>query len=233
MPVSKPEQRTIEKVVAAATPDQRRVLRSEAEIALTQINQRLAKRMLFQRETEAAKRAIEVLVRMEATESGGGWWFRLKRRFQLTQRFLVERPAPTPAYVIKQEVTKDAVQLMKLTDVALTKYLSMSADTLMDELTRDFPSDCYGFDLDAVTFVYPNMSDFYFTVSENTGSKSLCVTGRRRYAGFTLFVPDHGQWHCYAQEGLLQAATSAKALAQFMEKKFGIRDMSNTLANAA
>lgn len=233
MPVSKPEQQIIEKVVAAATPDQRRLLRSEAQIALTQINQRMAKRMLFHRESEAAKRAIEVLVRMEAIETEKGWWFRLRRRFQLTQKYLVDRPAPTPLYVTKQEVTKDAVRLMKLTDVALTKYLSMSADTLMDALTQDFPSDCFGFDLDAVTFVYPNMSDFYFTVSENTGSKSLCVTGRRRYAGFTLFVPDRGQWHCYAQEGLAQAATSASVLAQFMEKKFGIRDMSSTLANAA
>lgn len=232
MTVSIAEQHKIEKVVAAASPDQRIVMRSEAEIALTQINQRMARRILFHEENEAAKRAIEVLVRMDAFEAGKGWWFRFKRRFQLTQKYLVDT-VPTPLSAIRSEVGLDAVKLMKLTDVALTKYLPMPEDALMATLPQDFPSDCYGLDLDAVTFVYPNMSDFYFTLSENTGSKSLCVTGRRRYAGFTLFAPDHGHWHCYAQEGIAQAATSAKTLAELIEKKFGIRDMSNALSNAA
>ena len=232
MTVSISEQQTIENVVAAASPDQRRVMRAEAEIALTQINQRLAERMLFLEENQAAKRAIEVLVRMDAVEAGKGWWFRFKRRFQLNQKYLVE-PAPTPLSAIYEKVNSDAVKLMRLTDVALTKYLPMPEHALMAVLPEDFPSDCYGLDLDAVTFVYPNMSDFYFTLSENTGSKSLCITGRRHYAGFTLFVPDRGHWHCYAQEGIAHAATSARALAQFIEKKFGIRDMSAALANAA
>jgi len=103
----------------------------------------------------------------------------------------------------------------------------MSESDLKAALPLDFPSGHYGFHLDAANFVFPNLSDFYFTVSENSGSKSLCVTGRSRYAGFTLFVPVRGHWHCLATERMAAPHPSgAKALAQLLEKKFGIRNLS-------
>jgi hypothetical protein len=227
---SNAEQQTIEKMVAAASPDQRNVMRSEAETALTQINKRMGQRLLFHEENKAAERAIELLVRVEAIEKGKGWWFRSKRRLQIRQMYL-GGAAPKPfSAIVKNEVNDDAVKLMRLTDLAVTKYLSMSDEELMAVLPLDFPSEHYGFDLDAVTFVFPDMSDFYVTLSENTGSKSLCVTGRRRYAGFTLFVPNDGYWHCSAREGITHSATGgAKSLAQLLEKKFGIRDISSAL----
>jgi len=230
MPLSNAEQQTIEKIVAAASPDQRNVMRSEAKTALTQLNKRMAQRLLFLEENKVAETAIELLVRMEAVEKERGWRFRFKRRHQLKQIYL-GGAAPKPfSAIVKTEVNDDAAELMTLTDLALTKYLLLSEDELMAALQLDFPSGHYGFDLDALTFVFPNMSDFYFTLSENTGSKSLCVTGRRKYAGFTLFVPDRGYWHCSAWEGIAHSETGgAKALAQLIEKKFGIRDISNTV----
>lgn len=224
---SKVEQRTIEKMVAAATPDQRKAMRSEAEAALIQVNSRTAQRLLFHEEKQAAERAIELLACMDAIEKGKGWWFRFKRRIQLTQRCLGEAPRPS---CVKSETNDDAIKLMTLTDVALTKYLSMSEGDLKAALPLDFPSGHYGFDLDAATFVFPNLSDFYFTISENSGSKSLCITGRSRYAGFTLFVPLRGHWHCLATERNGRSAPSGgKALAQLLEKKFGIRNLSADL----
>lgn len=219
---------TIDRIVGAAGLDQRIVMRSEAEAALTQIKMRKSQRILFQEEQAVAQSAIELLVRMDAIERGKGWWFRFKRRLQLTERYL-GASVPQQSTAIENEVHNDAIQLMKLTHFALTKYLAMPAERLRSALLEDFAEDSYSFDFDAVTFVFPNLSDFYFTLSENTGSKSLCVTGRRRYVGFTLFAPDRGHWHCYAQDGMARAATSPRALAQRIEKKFGIRDMSSVL----
>ncbi len=123
-----------------------------------------------------------------------------------------------------------AVKLLRLTDVALTKYMPMSENELLSALPEDFPDDYYSLDLDAVTFVFPDMPDFYFTLSENGGAKSLCVIGRRRYAGFTLFVPARGHWHCSATEGSARHDEgAAQALAQMLAQKFGIRDISRGL----
>ena len=221
---SKVEQRTIEKMVAAATPDQRKAMRSEAEAALIQVNSRPAQRLLFHEEKQIAERAIELLVCMDAIEKGKGWWYRFKRRIQLTQSYLGETPRLSD---VKSGANDDAIRLMGLTDVVLTRYLSMSESDLKAALSSDFPSGNYGFDLDAATFVFPKLSEFYFTISENCGSKSLCITGRRQYGGFTLFVPARGYWHCVAIERTSRSEPSeAKALAQLLEKKFGIRNLS-------
>lgn len=221
------EQQTIEKLVAAASPTQREVLRADAEAALTQINRRMAQRLLYHDEIKAAKRAIELLVCVEAIDHGKGWWFRTKRRAQLTQMYL-EEALPLP--LLADDTDDTAVKLMTLTDVALTKYMPMSEDELLAALPQDFPPDHYSLDLDAVTFVFPDMPDFYFTVSENEGSKSLCIIGRKQYAGFTLFVPARGHWHCSAtQRASGYQDGGAQALAEMLEEKFGIRDISRGL----
>jgi hypothetical protein len=229
MPLSFAEQQTIEKIAAAANPDQRNALRLQAEAALTQISKRRARRLLFLEENQAAERAIELLVRTEAVGESKGWWFRLKRRLQLKHIYLDVTPKPFGPSV-ETEVDEDALKLMTLIDVALTRYLPMSEDELMAALPADFTPDHYSFDLDALTFVFPTLPNFYFTLSENMGSISLCVTGRRYYTGFTLFVPAHGRWHCSSGGAASDPGRSGtSALAQLIERKFGIRDISSTL----
>lgn len=229
MPLSYAEQQTIEKIAAAANPDQRDALRLQAEAALAQISKRRAQRLLFHEENQAAERAIELLVRTEAVRESKGWWFRLKRRLQLKQIYLEVTLKP-PDPIVNSDVNGDAVKLMTLIDVALTQYLPMSEDELMAALPAHFPPDHYSFDLDALTFVFPKLPNFYFTVSENTGLKSLCITGRRQYAGFTLFIPARGHWHCSAGGSSSDTGkTAARALAQLLERKFGIRDISSDL----
>jgi hypothetical protein len=59
----------------------------------------------------------------------------------------------------------------------------------------------------------------------------LAVTGSGRYAGFMLFASTDGLWRCSVSDGLAYSATGgAKKLAQLMEKKFGIRDMTARMA---
>lgn len=228
MPLSYAEQQTIEKIAVAANAEQRNALRLQAEAALTQISKRRAKRLLFLEENQAAERAIELLVRTEAVGESKGWWFRLKRRLQLKHIYLDMTPKPLDPSV-ESDVNDDAMKLMTLIDVALTRYLPMSEDELMEALPADFPPDHFSFDLDALTFVFPKLPNFYFTLSENMGLKSLCVTGRRHYTGFTLFVPARGHWHCSAERQPSGTGRSgAAALAQLIESKFGIRDISST-----
>src|SRR5262245_1970603 len=62
MPLSSAEQQIIEDMVAAASPDQRDNMRLDAEAALRQINNLMARRLLSQEETKVAERAIEILV---------------------------------------------------------------------------------------------------------------------------------------------------------------------------
>jgi len=223
MLLSNADHQTIERAVAAASYNQRAQMRREAMTALAKISKKMARRILFLEESKAAETAIELLVRIDAIERGKGRWFRFKRRVQLTQRYLGGAPKPTD--LPRTDPHRDAIELLKFTDVALQKYLLLSHEALLARLALDFPKECYGFDLDAVTFVFPAVPDFYFTLSENGGEKSLCITGRRSYAGFTLFIPHRGFWHCAAEErgGRASAAT---ALAREIERTFGIRNIS-------
>jgi len=72
MPLSSAEQQTIEDMVAAASPGQRDNMRLDAEAALRQINNLMARRLLSQEEKKVAERAMEILVRLEAIGNGKG-----------------------------------------------------------------------------------------------------------------------------------------------------------------
>ena len=218
MALSSAEQQTIEDMVAAASPNQRDNMRLDAEAALRQINNLMARRLLSQEEKKVAERAMEILVRLEAIGNGKG----------------LGGAAPKPfSAPVKNEVTDDAVKLKTLTNLAAAKYLPMSDEELKAALPLDFPSDHYGFEFGNATFVFADMPDFIFTLSKiftlstATGSQNLTVVGRGKYAGFKLFVSGaRRSWKCSARDGTITAATGeAKKLAQLMEEKFGIKGM--------
>src|SRR5262245_23342712 len=186
MPLSSAEQQIIEDMVAAASPDQRDNMRLDAEAALRQINNLMARRLLSQEENKVAERAIEILGRLEAIGTG--------------------KAAPQPfSAPVKNEVNDDAVKLKTLTNLTAAKYLPMSDEELKAALPLDFPSDHYGFEFDNATFV---LVDMIFTLSKATGSQNLTVVGRGKYAGFKLFVSgDRRSWKCSASDGTIIAAT--------------------------
>lgn len=85
---SKHEHEAVQTMVDQATPEERLDLRNQAESTLAQVNYLMGRHVLTKDENKAAEIAIETLVRLEATAQNKGWWFRAKRRLQLTQMYL-------------------------------------------------------------------------------------------------------------------------------------------------
>jgi hypothetical protein len=88
MPLSTSDQIAIQRTIEHASPERWRELIDEAEQTLARVNALLGTKALSNEERRAGEHAIEVLVRIEAVEKAGGWWFRAKRRVQLVQMYL-------------------------------------------------------------------------------------------------------------------------------------------------
>ncbi len=88
MPLSSADQQQVQQTIEAASAGVRQKMRAEAEATLAQINVLMGQKILSKEENKAAQIAIEILMRLEATEQDKGWLFRTKRRIQLTQMYL-------------------------------------------------------------------------------------------------------------------------------------------------
>jgi hypothetical protein len=88
MPTSFSEQEAIQARIDAATKDERGCMRADAEARLAQINLLMNHKLLSRDERKSGDIAIEILCRLDATERRKGWWYRAKRRLQLTQMYL-------------------------------------------------------------------------------------------------------------------------------------------------
>lgn len=129
-------------------------------------------------------------------------------------------------------VNDDAVKLKTFAGMALNKYGFLSTSELGIAIENEFDKKhCY-VDKDKVNFQFKELEGFSFefhmmfeSFVEERKSRSLMVHGFGKYAGFTLFAADGGNWHCSVTDGISYAATGgAKKLVQVMRKKFGIRD---------
>lgn len=89
--LSNAELRTIETIVATATSDEHTVMRLESVAALTKLHNRLSQRPLLPEEEKVAKRAIELLVCIEAADNVKDRQFRVERRAQLSESYLGTR----------------------------------------------------------------------------------------------------------------------------------------------
>lgn len=88
MAISGQEQQQIQMMIEAASKEERREMCENAEATLSQINMLMRQKVLSKEESKSLDFAIEILMRVEATEKGKGWWFRTKRRAQLIQMYL-------------------------------------------------------------------------------------------------------------------------------------------------
>jgi hypothetical protein len=88
MALSTSEHHSIQQMIDSASTAARQQLHTDAENTLAQINVLMSQKMFSSQQRSQAESAIEILVRIEATEKGKGWWFRAKRRIQLTQMYL-------------------------------------------------------------------------------------------------------------------------------------------------
>ena len=88
MPLSGAEQEQIQQAINFASEQDRRSMKLEAEEAIFETNAISNRRLLSSDESKAFQIAIEMLVRLEATEHGKGWLFRARRRVQLTHMYM-------------------------------------------------------------------------------------------------------------------------------------------------
>jgi len=87
MGVTPSEQTAIQRRVDTAGPEELAKLHQSAEGNLRAMSIMARLIPLSSEELKAANTAIELLARIEAKQQGGGWWFRTKRRFQLTNLY--------------------------------------------------------------------------------------------------------------------------------------------------
>ncbi|WP_265519481.1 hypothetical protein [Nitratireductor luteus] len=88
MSLSRADQDAAQAVVDHASAKDRAELKAQAEQLLAETNHLMGQRLLTREESHDSEIAIEILVRLEALEESGGWWFRAKRRVQLIQMYL-------------------------------------------------------------------------------------------------------------------------------------------------
>jgi hypothetical protein len=88
------DQRDVQRVIEAASPEQRAHLLAIATKFLTDRTHDSAKRWRTREERRARRMAIEILVRLESSERGGGRFFRMKRRFQISRQWSAGKASP-------------------------------------------------------------------------------------------------------------------------------------------
>lgn len=87
--LSSKEQLAVQQLVGQAiTKEEQNALRAQAEATLAEANMAMSVKVLSGQESKAIDFAIEILVRLDAKASNGGWWFRAKRRPQLMKMYL-------------------------------------------------------------------------------------------------------------------------------------------------
>lgn len=87
MPMSSRDHDAVEALVSSSSIEERAQLKISAEQMLLTLNNSMG-RWHTEEERKAAEYAIEILVRIEASERNAGWWFRAKRRLQLVQMYM-------------------------------------------------------------------------------------------------------------------------------------------------
>ena len=82
------EQVTIQTLIDIATPEERGRFYAEAEEKLADANFAASRRFLTAEERKDVDVAVEMIVRVEATQQKKGAWFRFKRRLQVVQMYM-------------------------------------------------------------------------------------------------------------------------------------------------
>jgi hypothetical protein len=199
---------------------------SEARAALVGANTLMGERFLSKAENNASDVAVEILVRLEAVKRRKGWWFRTKRRIQITQMFLGVQSQF--GFLISGEVNDDAVKLKAFTELALNKYGSLPRSKLGKAIHEDFDKFACNTDRYTADFQFPEVEDFLFSFDrydEEGLARTLTVHGSGKYAGFMLQVLRGNIWQCFIGDGVRTRATCGAAkMVEVMERKFGVRN---------
>jgi hypothetical protein len=77
----------IDKEIDDLSPLGREAMRAQAEALLEGQRAAFGSRALTAEEMQTRTLAIECLVRLNAKENGGGWFYRTRRRFQINHQY--------------------------------------------------------------------------------------------------------------------------------------------------
>ena len=83
MSLSIRDQLQAQRMIEAIPAEDRRGMRAEAEATLERMKALMGLGDLSKEEKQTCENAVEILMRLEATGQGKGWWFRTKLRTQL------------------------------------------------------------------------------------------------------------------------------------------------------
>ena len=228
MPISSAEHAEIERMVNSLSGDALREMKSTAENMLHQINAQHSRKLLDKADSKAADFAIELLVRLECRENGGGWFFRAKRRVRLVQTYFGTGSA-TASFAISADINDFAVRLKTLTDLVVSKYISLPPRSLEQAISADFGADWSSIDATHAVFAFKDVPQFTFTlggVDKEASARFLTVQGKGELAGYNLHGYDGAKhWFSATRNNMSYDATgAAKTLAKTMQSKFGIVD---------
>jgi len=81
------EQGQVQSVIDSSTSEQRHALEVEAEDLAREYGRAIRLGTNIRAIKDRFHLAVEMLVRLEATQKRKGWWFRSQRRVQLTKKF--------------------------------------------------------------------------------------------------------------------------------------------------
>jgi len=137
-------------------------------------------------------------------------------------------------WLFKNEVNDDAVRLKTLADIAASKYCRLSLEDACVAIKGDFSVQLRHTDRSSCLFVFKDLPDFFFNLHLNhlqPGTLDLGAHGEGKYAGFLLQTHDGGaRWSCLASGFKRKETDGAKKMAELLEKKFGIINFSESMA---
>lgn len=88
MYLSSAEQCVIQNWIESISDEELLDAENNAKNVLLSMNTLSGKKILSYEERKDVSRAVEVLVRIECKKQKKGWWFRTKRRLQITQIYM-------------------------------------------------------------------------------------------------------------------------------------------------
>ena len=132
-------------------------------------------------------------------------------------------------FLIRGEVSDDAVRVRTLMQLALNKYGTAAQDELTAQIRSDFEITHCDADRYRVTFCYKELEEFLFSFDVSRSSdaeRTLSASGRGKYAGIGIYANTKGDWFCTVERGVsFQPTRAAKVLAKTLAKKYGVSDM--------
>jgi len=131
---------------------------------------------------------------------------------------------------IDRETPEVARRLFLRTQEAGRRYLRRSFPEIRTLVEADFPTERRFTSYDEVSFKYPDLPDFSFTIMVMLDGATLSVFGGGRYDGFMLQRPAHDAWHIDVTKPISRPlGRRAKKLSEALKHHYGATSPRETI----